>query len=559
MAVRPAIAFLALALLCVQFTVLGLLQARRDSLTVDEAVDLTAGLVAVEERDLRMNPEHALLHHVVPAVLPALLSDPVIPHTAAYRSGDWFDFTADVVSANEERGRLRDVVAWFRVVPLLVGAATGILVYLLAARLTTRTGGLVAAAAWLTTPYVVGLAHLGSLDVSFACSLVGLALVLDRYRERPSDQRLVVVAVVTGLGLLVRHTMIAAVPVVLVLVFFYRRGQVRERLVALALGMLIPVAVVWLGYRIVDPSAVDGPPRDRFDAIVDAAAAEGPIERLALAVPMPIEWRAGLGYLIETADERPAYTFGRTWMGSRYWFFPANALVKIPLPLLALAAAAIVGWWRAPRSDAARAAIALAPLTAALAGFLLLQPLNLGLRLALPVVAFVFLAAAGVVHLRRGAAVVFLCVVGVVQVASMVVAHPHSLAWSPPPFGDTYRFVSDSSVDLGQALNDVRDAHRESPFVAATLFTPRGLDGLPGVPSVIDVDPSALVGRVAVSATSLTTQGADDLRWLWSYCPTEVIADSVLVYRFHQPPSTAVAPDGGPRAPCDGAVSEKTP
>ena len=558
MEVRRRIAFLALALLCGQFTVLGLLQAWQDTVTVDEAVDLTAGLVAVEERDLRMNPEHALLHHVAPAVLPVLIADPVIPHTAAYRSGDWFDFTADVVTANQQNGRLRDVVFWFRVVPLLVGAGTGILLYLLGARLTSRMGGLIAATAWLTTPYVVGLAHLGSLDVSFACALAGLAVVLDRFRERPSDPRLVAVAVVTGLGLLVRHTMIAVVPVVLVLLFVHRRGEVRERLVALALGMLIPLAVVWLGYRTVDPSAIEGPPRDRFEAIVDVAADEGPIERLALAVPMPIEWRAGLAYLIETADERPAYAFGQTWMGSRSWFFPANVLVKVPLTMLALMGVGVVGWWRAPRPDAARAAIALVPLTAAVAGFLLLQPLDLGLRLALPVLALALVASAGVVHLKRRLAVVSLCVVGVAQMVSTIVAHPHSLAWSPPPFGDTYRFVSDSSVDLGQAVHAVRDAHRDSPFVAATLFTPRGLDGLPGVPSVVEVEASALVGRVAVSATSLTTQHADDLRWLWSYCPTEVIADAVLVYRFHDPPSTVVDP-GGPRAPCDGAVSVRTP
>ena len=155
---------------------------------------MTAGLVAVQDHDLRMNPEHGLLHHVLPGVLPVLFADPLLPRTPAYADGDWFDYTADVVAANDRAGTLDDVLFWFRVVPLLVGAATGVLLYALGARLISRVGGLIAAGLWLTTPYVVGLAHLSSLDVSFAFALVGLALLLDRYRTDPTPGRLVALA-----------------------------------------------------------------------------------------------------------------------------------------------------------------------------------------------------------------------------------------------------------------------------------------------------------------------------------------------------------------------------
>ena len=134
------------------FLVVGLVEARRDAPTVDEAVDMTAGLVAVQNHDLRMNPEHGLLHHVLPGVLPVLFADPLLPRTPAYADGDWFDYTADVISANDRAGTLDDVLFWFRVVPLLVGAATGVLLYALGARLISRVGGLIAAGLWLTTP-----------------------------------------------------------------------------------------------------------------------------------------------------------------------------------------------------------------------------------------------------------------------------------------------------------------------------------------------------------------------------------------------------------------------
>ncbi|WP_436795754.1 hypothetical protein [Actinospongicola halichondriae] len=129
--VRRPVAFVILGLLCGQFLVLGLIQASRDSVAVDEAVDLTAGLVAVADHDVRMAPEHALFHKVLPGLLPVLVADPIIPRTAAYEDGDWFDYTDDLIRANDEAGRLDDVVFWFRVVPLLLGAATGLLVYAL--------------------------------------------------------------------------------------------------------------------------------------------------------------------------------------------------------------------------------------------------------------------------------------------------------------------------------------------------------------------------------------------------------------------------------------------
>ena len=143
------------------------------------------------------------------------------------------------------------------------------------------------------------------------------------------------------------------------------------------------------------------------------------------------------------------------------------------------------------------------------------------------------------------------------QVLAMVVAYPHSLAWTPPPFTDGYRAVSDSSIDFGQANEEVRARHRRDPFVAASLLAPRGFDVLPGVPRVEDVPADELVGDVAVGATVLTVLRRDELGWLRAYCPVEVIAESVLVYRFDQPPDTT-AGRATPAAPCDGDVSRRT-
>lgn len=546
-----------LVLVCAQFLVLGLIQAGRDAPTVDEAVDLTAGLVAVENRDLRMNPEHGLLHHVAPAVLPLLLVDPIVPRTPAYAEGDWFDYTDDLISANDKAGRLDEVLLWFRVVPLFAGAATGALLYALGARLLGRTAGLIASGLWLTTPYIVGLSHLSSLDVSFACALVGVALLLDRFRTDPTDGRLAALGAALGAALLVRHTAIILVPVVLAIVIVSRRSWGRRPLlVGVGLSLLLPLAVVWIGHRGLDPVAVDGPPRERFDGLVAAAADSGPIEALTLAVPMPIEWRAGFAYLAVTSDERPAYLLGEMWTGSRPWFFPVSAAVKLPFTVGLALVAGVVGWWRTRPPVRSRILISAGSLAAVSALFLLVQPLNLGLRLAIPVFGLLCIASAGLVRLPPRIGLGVLALVAAGQLTATVAAHPTSLAWTPPPFSDGYRFVSDSSVDFAQANESIRDAHIEEAFTAAILLSPRGYEVLPGVPDVGDVEPDELVGRVAVGATILTVLRVEELSWLRAYCPVGVVGHAVLVYEFDEPPDRDPGPDI-PAAPCAGDVSRR--
>lgn len=554
---RRSVTAAVLVALCGQFVVLGLVEAARDAPTVDEAVDLTAGLVAVNDRDLRMNPEHGLLHHVVPALLPVLLADPILPRTDAYREGDWFDYTDDLISANDQAGRLDDVVFWYRVIPLLAGAGAGLLVYALGSRLVGDLGGLLAAGLWFTTPYVLGLAHLSALDVSFTVALLGVLLLADRYRTRPTTARLVWLAVALGASLLVRHSAVALVPVVAGFVIAAHWSEsVRVRLRNTALVFLLPIVVVWAAHRAIDPRPVGGIPGERFKDLVSVAADQGPVEAAVLAVPMPIEWRAGFAYLVVTSEERPAYAVGEYGTGRMPWYLPVNGLIKVPVTATVAVLLGLFGWWRTTGLDRRRAAVILGWPAAAIGAFLLFQPLHLGLRLALPLLALAFVVAAPLVRLRRSVTIVALCAIAAGQLTAVAVSFPDSLAWTPFPFDDGYRYVSDSSIDLGQANAAVRDRHRDAPFVAASLTEPRGYVTLDAVPRIDDVPADQLVGRVAVGATTLTVLDADSLSWLRAYCPVEVIGDSVLVYRFEEPPERSSGPDL-PAAPCGNGPSRR--
>lgn len=538
------------------FVTVGLLQASRDAPAVDEAVGLTAGLVAVENRDLRMNPEHGVVPHVLSALLPVLFAEPVVPTTDAYENGAWFDYTADLLGANVRAGQLDDVLFWSRVAPVLVGALTGVALHRLASSIFGPGAGLVAGGLWLTSPYVVGLAHLGGLDVWYSAALVILALALVRYERNRRSVDLVLVAAAIGLAMLVRHQSVLLLGPVLVLVAMRSRST-GTALRQIGIVVVVPLVLVGIVHRAVDPVPVQGAPAERFEAIIEAASDEGPAVRAGLHAPLPFEWRAGAGYLVLTSDPRPAYLIGEHWTGGRPWYLAASAAVKLPLTTWVLIGAGLAGMRHVSANRRRIALVALGGAFGVHVVFIHLQPLNLGLRFAVPLLAAGCVVAGAAVRpslTRRRAGLLAIAIVA--QGLFFLAAHPYSLAWTPPPFSDGYRLVSDSSVDIGQGLNELSALHERKPLVAATLTRPRGFDPLDGVPAIDEVPADELVGAVAVSATVLTVSHFEELSWLRAYCPVGVVARSILLYHFEEPPDRSPGPSW-PERPCDGESSRR--
>lgn len=601
--------WITLAVLSLAFIGIGLGQAAGDAPTVDEGVDVSSGVAALVRHDLRMVPEHPVLPKAV-AALPALLAHPIVPDTAAYRNGEWFEWSDDFISANADAGRLDDVLLWARGVVLLEAVACAVVLYLLATRFFGPDGGLLVAVAWLTTPYVVGIGHFAMIDVAFTLATLAGSLALVRWLEEPSRARTVQLGAVMGLVLATRHTGLVLLAVALLVVAVNRRHDRAQALRDVGVAGLVSVITVWAVYRGLAPSGPSGVAAARFDGIIGAAGDGSVLTRLVTAVPLPKEWRVGFAYLDLTSTPRPASLLGRSWNGGRWWYFPVSAALKVPLTL----SVAVVGGWAvavartrrrpqaarvdpgadvrdrptrasapavgAARVDGRRLATVVALPGLVLWAFLAAQPLNLGLRLALPVLALSYVGLGALADLARpalersvapvgsarrrrprGAVAVAagLVVVLLVQVSSSVAAVPHSLAWMPVPFTPGYRWVSDANLDAGQSLYEVRDwaeAH-DRPYVA--LDATRGMEVGGGSRSLRGVDPADVRGWVAVGVTPLmqTRKGDDvargELAWLRRYCPVATLGGgSVLVYRFDVAPDPRPGPER-PVEPCIGA------
>ena len=550
---RASLLLVPLALI---FLATGLIEAWRDAPTVDEAIDIAAGVTSLVRHDLRLMPEHGVLTRVLPAV-PALFAHPVVPDGPGYRSGDWFDHTDEFVRANTDAGRLQRVVFLSRLVPLLEGLAIAWLLYLLGGRLFGESAGALAAALWLTTPVFVGFAHIVSIDVAFTLATLGISLAMLHFLEAPSQRRAVVVGLASGAALLTRHLGLVLVAVAVAVVAV--EGAKRARRVALrysAIVALLSWATVWIVVRVL-ASPSGGASGSRLDHFVAAARGDSPLSRLVLAIPWPREWAAGFAYLALTSTARPAYLFGQAWNGGRWWYFLGAVLVKVPLIAVVALLAGPIGWLRVPRTDVRKAIAVIAVPAVALYVTLAVQPLDLGLRYAFPSLALWFVAAGPVVLLgkplwrRVGAGAL-----AVTQLAAFAVAYPHSIAWTPPPFQPGYRYATDSNVDYGQDNGRVFAwAAGRSPLL--DLLLPRGVHAPPSSRALSDVPIAEVHGWVAVSPTRLATADRDALSWLRGYCPVGTIGGSVLLYRFDAP----VDPRPGPTMPvglCSGSASVRS-
>ncbi|MEZ5138628.1 MAG: glycosyltransferase family 39 protein [Acidimicrobiales bacterium] len=157
--------------------------------------------------------------------LPALLAHPIVPDTEAWERGDWFDWSDDFIAANEAAGRLDDVLLYARAVVLLEALACAGLLYLLARRWFGGDGGLLVAAAWLLTPYVVGIGHVAMIDLPFVLASLGVALLLARWSDRPTTARLLALGAALAGALASRHTALVLAALAVALVAERRRGE----------------------------------------------------------------------------------------------------------------------------------------------------------------------------------------------------------------------------------------------------------------------------------------------------------------------------------------------
>ena len=560
-----------------------IIAVHRESLTFDETDHMYAGYKMWTAGDYGLNPEHPPLVKLL-AALPVLgqkLWTP--PLMGIFFKGEAMMGGQQWLAHND--GGAQRLVFRMRLATVLLALALSLLIFFAARAWFGVPAALIAMAFAVFEPNILAHSGLVTTDVGCALFLLSAIYTFYRYVAQPSWTRLLIAGLAAGLLLATKHSGILVGPILPLLaaweIVVAPKGT-RARL-ALRLGGAcaviagVSVLVLWSFYGFRYGARPAG-----LQLVPTLAQYSDSLKPLEKGV---IWWTARLhllpeSYLMGLVDIRTfAKNFNSFVLGNWYphgvlWYFPIVILIKSTLGLLAAMAltafALFTGRIGATirRGDTAsqERGRALAYLLIAVAVFLAVaiqNGLNIGVRHILPFYALaVILAGAGLAALAtRSRAWMWVCVALLAaHIASSLHAFPNSIAyaneaWGGP--GNTHLYLSDSNVDWGQELYQVKAWEDRHPgeecwfsslvggVVSAETYgvrchvLPNGMLANFGVPPQ-EATPPVIHGSVLLSASEVAgvawpSKELNPYRRFQTLKPDEEIDYGILVYKGDVP------------------------
>ena len=389
-----------------------------------------------------------------------------------------------------------------RAMIVLLGIATGLLVFAWARNLFGPIGGLISLGLFAFSPHMLAFGAIVSTDMSITLMLLASTWCIWRLLHAITWPRLLISLAVFGLLVLAKPSALVILPITAVLVMVRliqgpslsvrlghdrrvagRLGQAGFFAGCAALHVLAGLGAVWshYGFRYAaSPNPAD--PSIRLYSLSYRDGTSEPLRRtltwMRTSRIVPEGFYHGVHELAANDDEIVSFLDGEWTVGGRAAFFPYAIWVKTSPALFGLLAgsAAIAMWMRRragrePPETAADGAApswyALAPLFALIGCYLAIaitEDLNIGHRHILPIYPALHILAGGVGLIalrlgRAGRAAVFAAALAW-PITESLAAWPDYLAYFGPQAGGTdegYRRLVDSSMDWGMDLPALRE------------------------------------------------------------------------------------------------------
>jgi hypothetical protein len=324
---------------------------------------------------------------------------------------------------------------------------------------------------------------------------------------------------VTGLALCLKHSTIllaAILPAILLVDAFLAERAVRlstlwRNLGALLAVMIMALVVLWgmYGFRYASRPNDAKPWTAAGLNSAHGAVATRIIPAMERRHLLPQAYLIGLqDVLVESDVGKRMFILGRIYPTGRWFYFPTAATIKFTLStlLLVLVSACAAGFWRRHK----REAVFLLTPTAILFASAMMYTINLGIRHILPVLPFLAIyASAGtwsVVHDRKWPKIGLLALL-FFHAASSLHAFPNYLSYSNEAWGgpaNTYKYLSDSNVDMGQALKMAHEYVEQAGPSDCWMLQPYNLMtsdyDIPCRDVNAEIPPQYFTGRLIVSS-----------------------------------------------------------
>jgi hypothetical protein len=446
------------------FLVLCILAARRETPTIDEFGHVPAGANYWKHGQFILyakNPPLLRLWMALPVVADSRVVVPAFGgNPLAW--GPW-EYGQKFMEAN--RVLYLDYFFRARLMVVLLGLATGALIFLWTRRLFGERAAAVAASLFFLSPPILAHGHLATVDMGCTFTILAACLALGWACRRGGAAAMAVAGTALGVALAVKFTALLVVPAVLVLLLSSReaahaspgkRAALWARDAAIVISAALLVVNASYGFKGSFHRLDSYRFYSRFCLGVQAAAPG------ALPVPMPRDYLLGFDAVkrdTESGEEFQSYLRGE-WSRQGWWHYNLVALlVKTPVPVLLLALAGIALWRRSGVAAAETWPIVLpaASLFLFLSAF---NSVNTGIRYVLPLYPFLHLATGAVFAERGGggrsrwrdALAIFALAAGLV---TAVAAYPDELAYFNVIAGGSehgHEWLLDSNLDWGQDL-----------------------------------------------------------------------------------------------------------
>ncbi|HWL93338.1 MAG TPA: glycosyltransferase family 39 protein [Phycisphaerae bacterium] len=513
--------------------------ARSKSATYDEPYYLAAGYAYLTRGALEFNREHPPLMKYLLG-LPLLLLDlrpledfpawaGAVDDPESFLPGFLFENTASP-----------DAILFAgRLVAVVLGTATAVLVWRWAAAIFGEWAGLAALAPCAFCPNLIAYSSLATLDIGLAFGVAAASFAFWRLWRRPSQSTTLVAGVALGCALLARFVAVGfliALPAVLAAAEWSGRKRSNQTEDEKPVACKMRVAAIWMAVAVIL-------------AVLLVWAAYG-----WKGHGLGDYWRGfQLGVLERhqlISPEAAAFCFGRNSPTGPWWGIPAAFAVKTPIPILTLLGIGVIlavkhrGWLR---PDSWFALVGIVLLLAATT----LVPCMPCLRYVLPLYPLLYVLLGGAVAAlwKNGrAARIGVVVLGCWLVIGTLLSGPHYLAYFNEAAGGRrggIRCLTDSNLDWGQDLKGLAEYARahDSPPVRMVYQPAYFVDaaarhyGLQWQPMRLSEIRDPLPGWYAISASILQQPevvpgtGAR-FDWLGRFEPVEVIGGSIYVYRF---------------------------
>lgn len=539
--------------------------------TLDERFHIEAGLDYLQRGVYSYEPQHPPLARVAVGVLPfyvgglRLTEDRLAPSGATVQKplnrprGPGESFLWAGMWRTGTSAEYWNTLTLARLGSLLFGLLAVCVVFLWSRELFGVEAAVASAGIAAFSPTLLAHSGLATLDAAAAATGVAAAHVMWRWMEQPSTSRAAIAGALLAVAACTKFSNVAYLgPAVLLYLIAYATGRagarqsVREnsrQAAALGLAGLLVVMMVYGfdfgGMAAAGSHYTSDPMTNRDGLAVKISEAVG-----STPLPAPAFFQGLIDVLAHNDAGHAAYLLGEWADHGRLLYFPVALGVKTTLPLLALAAWALVT--AARHRDTWQAMLApLIPLVSVLA-VAVASDINIGVRHVLivyPLLAiiagslFAKISDARAARTLQGGLVLALLLW---HAGASAWAHPNHLAYFNELAADApQRILLDSNLDWGQDVARLGEWTQDngSPCVIYRVFSWSRPDKF-GICTKVLPHSHPDAGLLAISANYLLGMegSTPQLRALAASQPVALVGDSIYIYHIDTRQLPALVP-----------------